>query len=795
MLISTNNIEELNRSLNEQCLLSNDLATNDNLAKLFNLIYISDSLLTKTDLKHNLSEHLIFAFYNDGFLIAVNTKNNSADDVVEKTLNSYFNVRENAFNFNGSSYYLMLKNGLLLISNNANIINKSFDTKIKKFITSKNFQSIKPEFTEDSHFNVFINQSYFKKNNMETSLNYFFKRERSLENIFIKPNQISSVGLLYSSDTIAEILKLQNPQVFRIANSLPDNVLDFKSFGLSDYKANYFTNKLYWSNINDSALYNLSQDFFKNISSNLVEFRTGDAYNPVTAFLVNDSSICAQHIKFLSDSIIKSNATIFKLKQFKKSNSVLFSPFTNTRCEYAFLKNSVLYFSEDKKNLEKIYENITNGLSLANSNSYNEFIKDQGIDDFNYFYYSSTKSYPLSFYNFFGVNKNTSKRVYQYAYQLTNYKNVLKSRWSLYSKTDKQINGNENFLWTVSLDTTIIFTPSKFKNHITSENEIIVADANKNLYLINAKGNILWKKHLNELPDQAIYTIDIFKNAKYQILFNSKNYLHLIDRNGNYVEGYPVKTPAEITCPITLIDYDNDKNYRIIFPCNNKTLYNYSAFGVKHEGFTPIKTKNKVILPVYFIRLGLSDYLTAIDEGGEVYLFSRKGDIRAQFKNKSIEHCKSYCIEEGTNFKNTYFAYLDENDNSLNKVFFSDEKNILKLNENEKILNHKFINANNNIRNMLLVQTENAISLFNLNGEKAKNLSLNAPINKISYSEIENANLLCGLDMTNSNLYFNKISKTKTTKGTGLPLLIDLFNSGKPYLIYSEGKALKCISY
>jgi hypothetical protein len=46
---------------------------------------------------------------------------------------------------------------------------------------------------------------------------------------------------------------------------------------------------------------------------------------------------------------------------------------------------------------------------------------------------------------------------------------------------------------------------------------------------------------LNEKITGNIYMIDYFRNGKYQLLFSGKNYLHLLDRNGNYVERYPVK--------------------------------------------------------------------------------------------------------------------------------------------------------------------------------------------------------------------------------------------------------------
>src|SRR5690606_8602915 len=105
--------------------------------------------------------------------------------------------------------------------------------------------------------------------------------------------------------------------------------------------------------------------------------------------------------------------------------------------------------------------------------------------------------------------------------------------------------------------------PYGFVNHNTKENELIIQDEANILYLINAKGTILWKKQLNEKITSPIYMVDAVKNKKYQMLFSTKHHIHLIDRNGKYLNNYPAKLPAEATSPLSLLDYDNDKDYRL----------------------------------------------------------------------------------------------------------------------------------------------------------------------------------------------------------------------------------------
>ena len=63
---------------------------------------------------------------------------------------------------------------------------------------------------------------------------------------------------------------------------------------------------------------------------------------------------------------------------------------------------------------------------------------------------------------------------------------------------------------------------SLVKNHYTQKWEIAVQDENLNLYLISSEGEILWKRKLQEAVIGSIRQIDLFKNNKLQLLFNTK---------------------------------------------------------------------------------------------------------------------------------------------------------------------------------------------------------------------------------------------------------------------------------
>ena len=132
--------------------------------------------------------------------------------------------------------------------------------------------------------------------------------------------------------------------------------------------------------------------------------------------------------------------------------------------------------------------------------------------------------------------------------------------------------------------------PFFFTNHTTGAKEIFIQDLKNNTYLINAAGRVIWKVPLNERIIGNIYMIDYFRNGKYQLLFSGKNYLHLLDRNGNYVERYPVKLRSPATNSLAIFDYDNNLNYRLFIAGEDKMIYSYDKTGSVVKGWKPFRT-------------------------------------------------------------------------------------------------------------------------------------------------------------------------------------------------------------
>ena len=240
-----------------------------------------------------------------------------------------------------------------------------------------------------------------------------------------------------------------------------------------------------------------------------------------------------------------------------------------------------------------LYDNLLNK-TLANDLTYHDFESTLPTRA-GYFFYcvpSRIVNY-LSGYLDSGIiealksNKSSLNKIQSAGFQFAASNGMIYNSLSVRFKEEGREESNTE--WETLLDTVAGIKPFFFTNHTTGAKEIFIQDLKNNTYLINAAGRVLWKVPLSERILGNIYMIDYFRNGKYQLLFSGKNYLHLLDRNGNYVERYPVKLRSPATSPLAIYDYDNNQNYRLFIAGEDKMIYSYDKTGSVGKGVEAIQ--------------------------------------------------------------------------------------------------------------------------------------------------------------------------------------------------------------
>lgn len=210
----------------------------------------------------------------------------------------------------------------------------------------------------------------------------------------------------------------------------------------------------------------------------------------------------------------------------------------------------------------------------------------------------------------------------------------------------------------ILLDGTIVRKPLFITDHRINENKILVTDSEGFIYLINRRGEIEWKFLPDEEPQSDIHVIDIYKNGRQQCIFMGENMLHVIRIDGKYVAGYPVMLDQPFSEHLSIFDYENNGNYRLIYRNKQDYLSNVDIKGRRVPGWTNPKVK-RFIRPIEYKRLENADFLIAVDSDYKVHFFDRRGQARISVPDE-MNIAKRSDVVKAKSLETWHFSFLHD---------------------------------------------------------------------------------------------------------------------------------------
>lgn len=302
------------------------------------------------------------------------------------------------------------------------------------------------------------------------------------------------------------------------------------------------------------------------------------------------------------------------------------------------------------------------------------------------------------------------------AYQLVQSKDDMLYT-NIYLRHNPVYTKESGAFWELTMEADIVHGPQLVMNHYTQSREILVQDSENHLHLISNTGKVLWSRKVDGRIMGRVQQIDLYKNQKLQLLFNTSSHIHLIDRNGNDVSGYPVKLPAAATGPLGLFDYDNSRDYRLLIPCADRKLRMYDGDGKVVKGWKSNATDAIVHDKPEHLRLGNKDYIFVADQSGEVYLLNRQGKHRHRVKSKIEARSENpLFVVTGKNIQHSELLYTDTLGNLVSLGFDNEVQKISII----KPQPHRFayLGTGEDNRSEIVIATENQLMLFDLEGKK-----------------------------------------------------------------------------
>jgi hypothetical protein len=207
----------------------------------------------------------------------------------------------------------------------------------------------------------------------------------------------------------------------------------------------------------------------------------------------------------------------------------------------------------------------------------------------------------------------------------------------------------------------IISNPVVVKNHINNQAELFLHENGGLISLVSRDGVVHWQDSIGGSKIiSPIYQVDFFKNAKLQYAFITSNKLFIIDRLGRAVDGFPLALPAGVVAEkLSILDYDNSKQYRFLIADKTGALYMYSKERENLEGWTPLNSGSKFSVAPFHVRVKGRDFILGVHENGTVVNYSRKGEVQKGFPMELGGKVSTAMFAElGSDFSNSIFTTI-----------------------------------------------------------------------------------------------------------------------------------------
>lgn len=212
-----------------------------------------------------------------------------------------------------------------------------------------------------------------------------------------------------------------------------------------------------------------------------------------------------------------------------------------------------------------------------------------------------------------------------------------------------------------ALPTTISTKPFVIRSHVDQSLEVLVQDSLHQMYHLGSAFDILWTHRLTAPIVGAIYPVDYYNNGKIQFAFVAGSQLHILDRNGDMLEGFPVKISAkQAISHFAVVDYDGSKNYRFMCTDADGNIYLLDKAGKGLDGWAPKAAGRTLQSAPRHIRIAGKDAFILVTKTA-IDLVNRAGKSYAGFPVKFEDNIVgSYFTEATGSFETSKLTTLTE---------------------------------------------------------------------------------------------------------------------------------------
>jgi hypothetical protein len=492
-----------------------------------------------------------------------------------------------------------------------------------------------------------------------------------------KDDFISMSGISAADDSLNHFLSVfenQEPVRFSAEDILPNNTSFFCSFAFSDKESffdgldEYFTHSdFYYTREERMKRFergfraDVQRDFKKIVNDELIVASTSVPVDPAgktTYFILHTEGksiaeelfldmlnnyaaqreINVEELKLNFEVDDEVNYTIYKFPYPSFPGIWLGNPFGLAKARFVTFFDNYMVFSNSEQGIRDYLRSMTLGATLTRNIRYQKFRQHNSsranmhvFADVNRAFGFKNELFSDEFLEMIEENEESIRKFggvsWQVQHENTIYFNSVVAGFNPNSLEEAQTT------WQSNIGRNIIIKPQLVVNHDDPANrEIIVQDEEHNLHQITSEGRVRWSVPLSGPVLGEIHQVDYYVNGNLQYLFNTKEKIYLVDRNGNNVAHFPVDFDSPATNGVNVFDYNNNRDYRYFVAHEDKSVIAYDKSADKIGGWDFDKTDHEVSTPVQHFRIGSHDYIVFKDKT-KVYIQNRRGETRVETSN------------------------------------------------------------------------------------------------------------------------------------------------------------------
>lgn len=339
---------------------------------------------------------------------------------------------------------------------------------------------------------------------------------------------------------------------------------------------------------------------------------------------------------------------------------------------YYFVDGSYVYFGNSQRVLKTLIDDIDNENTWRRSVRTNDFLETTHEDaNFSMYVKSSgalnqvASNLNDTWAGYLEENKTILSQIEYGSVQFTHVDGQYYTSISLQHPGELIKQVSPKYIETVKQQgfaNLLISKPYAVRSHHDRSLEMMVQDEAFNLHLLDANLKPVLEIPLDGALTSGVFQVDYYKNGKLQYLFTLDQTIHMIDRTGTYIPGYPVKLKSKHSiAKLSLIDYDKSRNYRIMVADEKGNYYLFNKAGKLLNGWNPKKLGSSPAAPARHLRVQSKDYMLMIQRNGIFQNLSRNGNTKDGFPiDLKGSVSQDYFVKKGSKPSNTEITVLSD---------------------------------------------------------------------------------------------------------------------------------------